>query len=1303
MASRTDFEILKQQIDADRAGGFISEEEARQRLLELYYAFQSKENRPATDILGTEPFIPENTGGVPDISLRASSDPRAVEELARREEIASGGLIDNFDNPEYWRRILGAAAKSPAQMVVGATQGVPALASLGLEALTGQDFNSEQQLMDLQTSFEDIGRRFNVSEPINTAESIAEAAVSAITPGGFFAKAGAVGIDFTIDQAVRELTDTRDSGYRTVFDQVGLADSDGPTLGPLGAVAVGIGAGTLSATAISRLSKARMARPPRKVPVRDLDPSGPDKLMSIETSGDLYKTYFVDEQQTLADIAERAGVPNLQEVTDSIDFNTHSAARTRIQEAMNTGQLSTSSGAIFNTPVSPRMLYEAYGALDDAKRQDVATYINLLDMMDDARIAITKNVPGNHHQQLAILQRQAAGIAQRTPEAITFQRDYSRVTGAVRTFLEDGLFTSKFKQQLDLTRPNYVPLEIIEVDPSAPLLQRLSQVQNNEPGIRDDWFLRTRNSTGAYDITKRGDPFELLIDYTEAALTRRMQNDAKVTYVDALLNSQYGADTIRKIDAGEAEQVQGRIVSIYRNGVKEDYVTSKLVANLLKFDPYVAKYPALFIPKRIAEQAMVGPLSITFAPVTMIRDTIGAYAVRPGTISVGNPLQVAAAVPKQLWQKAKIATANSIRAKLAAGQTLIPTTVVSAADQAKWADDIADSYMNSIYHLMNEGGGFDASLMKSRIEVATGTMREIQRSIENNGFLQNPVFNNVVTRFGARRVHNLISGFVELFSSIQEAPRYAAIENTLRTRGGSIPDVVRDGRKITGDVTRSGRAVDPDGNLIRGDAVDQGLQNYLATPFGHTTEVLREATPFMNPMIQGTRRLLQSFADDPVGTNIRAWTAVGLPSVAAYGWNEMLGAEYNDYAMDRRSARDVAMNLYIGLPDRPPEEGLEIPLMHELLFYGAPFTRTLHGWARGEGAQAVQASMGILADEILSNSLDIGFPTTGALAMNAMGLHASDSLTRPADGVYSIREDGIGFLPQNIEEMARTLFAANGQVAIETAYALGSEEPDFEGWYDNIVTSLVSRTPIVRNLAGARRANTYFSLPMDYSKERFDAFNEFLGFYNAFYEPKRQVEGEEGIRKPSSENGYDSAKGQINEEEDLPFRMIGPNPMSEPTNPLYPIIGGMLTDYVNRNQIGMRGIQDRLNKYSTIAAQLRDYNATNRQAIKDWQKALDTSDVLSDESRRMKELLQQHEIDLSDYYDRVKLINLIEAERSKLITVQLQILDQVEQEITQMLRDQGVLDSATKFDIRKHLKPFSQNPFGRSPNGNRPL
>lgn len=1215
--------------------------------------------------------------------LAVQGDQEAFNEMLSRKQLAEQSFIESLSNPQLYSRTLASAGKGVAQLGM-LPEGMLALGTSGIEALTGFDIGGQAIAKSYDEKQQALERALGVGPALTPTESIAESLTGALVPGGILAKTAGIGADFFVDQTIRELTDTPGEKYETVFDRIGITNNNQrATMSNMAAIGIALLGGALSAKAIDNLVKVHIPRT-RARKLIELDPDAPKDLWTVERAGDLTKANIVDEQQALKDILRRQGIPAIEDIEARIELDTHAASRTRVEEAINTGKLKTAD-ASFDAPVAPRALYNAYNSLDGTTKENVARYINLKDMRDDVVLAIGKGKATN--ADLMNIDVQLQNIVKSYPVAEQFSKRYNAVTASLREYAQGSLFSPQYKLRLDRTRANYVPLELSTVDPNAPFLQRIAQAQT-KGGQRDaEWFLQNRNSAGAYNVNRRVDPFDMLIESVEATLTARMKNDTKVAIVDGLLNNGIGKKTIKRATAEEAANNPDRLVRIWRNGEKETYITSKLTAQLMQFDPYIAKYPALFIPKRLFEQSAVGPLSITFAPVTAIRDTIGGRVTLPQEIRAPSYLGVAKAVPQQLWAKALNGISSHFEQSFVKGNNALPTWLMSPTQQRRFADNVAQAYTQTLYHQANLAGGFDASLMKSRIEIGHGALEEVGRT------LRAATKNTTIpgAKFSARRIGNMIEGFKHLFNAIQDAPRFAAIDANVG-KGLNLDETVKYARRLTGDVTKSGRVYTAAGKRMEVDAVNQGVLNVANKGIGFGTEVLRESTPFLNPMIQGNRQLLNAAIADPIGFNIKAWKNIGLPTMAIYGWNEMLGKEYNDYAMNERSARDVVMNLYVGIPGRPPEEGIEIPMMHELLFFSAPFTRALYGLSRGEDSERTSAALAVVSENILSNSLDVGYPVAGQVVANISGYNAPDSLLRPTEGVYKIREDNIGVLPENIEFLARTLFASIGDTAINTANAVAGD-PTFETFNKALYENTMDSMPIVKNITGRKKSNTYFSIPNALAEKRFEVVRNFRDYYNAYYEPKRF--NEDGLQKPQSKKDYTRFSKTDNplETEDLPFLMIGPEKLQEPTNPIYKEFGELLVNDLFRGEEGMTALLDRERIYSRYISRLKDFNKGDAKALQEWQALLNGIEKPSEDTQALKELVEDRGLDLSQYEDRIKLINEIEHRRADIINSQLDVFDRVEDKLTQMLREQGILGPKDKFDITKHLDPHDPNPF----------
>lgn len=1202
-------------------------------------------------------------------------------EIADRKRLSEQGL-SSITDPKFFERLPGTITNATIGLL-NTPLTLLELASGGIEAATTDTpigetegiQNSGKLLGDIQSSS-------GVSSALTPAESAVEALPSLLTPGGIGIKGATVGGDFLIDQSVRELTDAAGETYETVFDKLGVTNNDAdPVLTPIVGAAAAILGGTLTVGALNQLSTTHLQVPTQMRQIRDLEPDGPENLATVESTGDLLQAQIVDEQAALVNILRKNGIPNLDEMAARIEFDTHAAQNTRVQEALNTGKFNF-RGRKFEPSISPVNLYKAYNELAPAIKTNVRNYINLRDIRDDLMIGLEAGTV----DQTAInaVNQQIRQIELAQPEVKEFSQRYNEITRSLRDFAEGSLFTSTYRTQLDATRSNYVPLEISDVDPSAPFMQRLIQAQTNNGTVNDEWFLQNR-SIGQYDLNRRQDPFEMLLQGSEATLSATMRNDTKVAIIDDLLNSETGSQTMRLASAEDVSKFPQRIVSVWRDGEQVNYITSELTASLLQLDPYVAKYPWAFIPKRVFEQAAVGPLSITFAPVTALRDALGGRVTRPDGLQAPSLFQTTAAIPAQVRDRATGAIAQYFRRSLMNGDSPIPESIMDRASQEKLAQNVGDAYTRSIYHLANESGGFDASLMKSRIELARNALGEVRRTIS-----ESDVANNAIVGYSGRRIRNMINGFTAVFNAIQDAPRFAAIQHNV-AQGMPVDEATRLARQLTGDVTKSGRTSRPDGSRIGADTVDQGAARFLARGIGDTTGFLREATPFFNPMVQGNRRLLQSIAEDPIAFNMRAWTNIGLPAMVLFGWNETLGPEYNDYAMNQRSSRDVSMSMYMGIPGKPPEEGIEIPIMHELLLYNAPFTRSLYGLARGENSQRTRAALSQVAEQILSNSVEVGYPVVGAAAANIAGISAPDGII--GTDAYKIREDEVGILSANMEKLSRTLFASIGATAVNVADAM-SEDPSFGTFQEELFNNTIARAPIANTTTGSKSASTGFTIPDAIAFDKFSKINRFRKYYDAFLNPKRVAE-DPSIQKPGSRSDFINIKDRESHTpitaEDLPFREIGPEQMGELVNPLYAEYGELIINKLQRGSRDATALYERDRVYKSIARKLRKFNAGDKEALTEWQAVLNGLEDATDETQDLIELLDTMNVDLTNYQDRVRMINEIERRRGEIVSAQLDLFDEVEADINADLRTKGI---DVKFDIDKHLDPHDPNPLG---------
>jgi hypothetical protein len=89
---------------------------------------------------------------------------------------------------------------------------------------------------------------------------------------------------------------------------------------------------------------------------------------------------------------------------------------------------------------------------------------------------------------------------------------------------------------------------------------------------------------------------------------------------------------------------------------------------------------------------------------------------------------------------------------------------------------------------------------------------------------------------------------------------------------------------------------------------------------------LTAVTPWGNIFLQANMRLAKAFKDNPTATTVGIFNSVALPAILATAHNATSGPEYTDYQYNVRSPDRQAGYIYVAIPGRPPEQGLEIPI-----------------------------------------------------------------------------------------------------------------------------------------------------------------------------------------------------------------------------------------------------------------------------------------------------------------------------------------------------------------------------------------
>ena len=1085
----------------------------------------------------------------------------------------------------------------------------------------------------------------------------------------------------------------------------------------------------LSKGAARTLKRSKLSGdPPVTSLVTDVTPTGPAGLETIERAGDLLKAQVVEDKQVLHDLAERAGMPNVEEISKRIDLDTQTQASIRVNAALRTGRLRHSAGDLV-LPVTPGRLLEEVSRLPKPVQIAADDYLKLLDRSDDLRNAIAsgKQIRKNT-AELQLIIRQLNDYEKRFPEVKDIASQYFGITQAVRDFLAKGenkLIHPKEKLRLDKDKKHYVPYNISNVNDDANMLVRLGQANQDSAGFMslDNWLLHTPNAARIKDPKIAGNAFETLNDWVAHAARFKLENDTRGAYIKGMLGSQYGGKTIRAAKEGEILSNPKHTISVYENGKRTTYLSSQLQAALLRFDPYTAHYPNLYTFKRGFEHLTTGSASLTFAPKVLIRDSVAGWVFNNGNIT--NPLKSAVAIPEMAYAKGLQAGADLLEGSLSG---------IPGIDAKGMAQSLKHKYMQTLYHAANEAGGFEASLMRSQLEANKSLVAQAVKGLEASNSKTGKAAKIAITP-----VVTIARMFDAGYDILLEAPRYAATKSLVK-QGVDIEDAVIQGKKITGDTSRQGKVRTKSGRMIGVDATNPQWTGFLK-PTGLATEIIRETTPYFNPMVQGLRKMATSYAENPAETGARTWLAVGLPTFLAFAHNEQLGPEYNDFANTLRSGRDQVMKVYIGIPGKPPEEGLQLDLAHELTPLNSLFTTALYHMARGKEGKELSRAMQYSAMSTLENIGMIGAPTVLNVAGSAVGVHMPESLLNYATGplggdvgAYTFSEDQVGFLPENTERTVRALFGGLGDTLLQTAMALSEHGP--EAGLEEFGYQIKRKTPIISDVTGTRTAVTNFTPDKSEAVATMRQVYDMMELWDEWFAPDKDY-----TRSLSSPMTQDH--GAMQGREDVTTRRFAPPSTRKPTNPLFEDVGRIIDSKLMKNEIGFKGLGSRLANLTEQIKLLRGYVAGDSNSFREYQaeymdstaryeqvvqqrdaelerieselaplkgqRGLSAEEVkrreqlyaerdsakrfyknslyAAGEDVKAQKVVEDLKLDLGNRGDVNRLVSYLEKERSYIIDQQLRLIREVEDTIGQHLQDSGLAPAGYKFSLKKDWKP----------------
>lgn len=1313
------------------------------------------------------PYQNLDTQVVDEATMRVNTDKRnfienisdpatAAWTIDRLSKQMGAGALNTFDVPAQLAGVYGLVSM-PAEYVADLIDPAPKST-----LITDKDPNTKRHDFGSSAALDYANERYvaaiksmGIGEPRTMGESLANIAGSMIPiPGGKvegaanlleFATPFVVGdrmiprltVNFAtgavLDQGFREMFDGPDADYKTGFDLAGLPETT---------EAAGIGMAAVAATApmwapyVVHAMHTKKARVPTITRMTDIDRLYPPDLWSQTVASDELKSYIIDDKQVLMDAADRAGVPDPDMLRTRMDSDTQMGAFTKVTEGINTGNMRSPHGD-FVSPVAPRHLFDTYNHLPAPLQADFDRYLKLGDYADtiQRRIAGGKPKPTDL-AELSNIQLMRAQLRQAFPSVVNLSKDTQQYTESVRKYLATGpysLMDIKTKQNLDKTQPHFIPLTIDPVDPSKSLAMRI--IQGSKGGQYSDElsWLNPRNideiDMNTQNMRKGAMPE--LMAYGHSALLAQLQNNARGAWVDQMLKStanRNGKPLIRKATDIEVGKYPDNVVKLWRNGKEEYYLTDSLYAHTLKMDPYVINnvfLQGLYLSRRAFEATTTGVKAITFAPTTGIRDTIAGWTnTAKGDLgpSITGTIKAPAMI---LGAKATNAFYRDIMARLDAGGEAWYLPGMDKTAQRQLAARLGATYQNSLYHIAKGAGGTDASLMKERIKLKKGMLAEVAKSMPS-----------AVSKTYGVSLGPLFAGLGAVYDSMQEAPRYSAFERNLKA-GKSADDAAKIARNITGDTMRSGRAYDNKGRLIRGN-IQNPVVGGLNPALAWATEGIRVAVPYFNPSIQGMRRVAIAAGSDPTEFVLRNWMAVGLPSVAAYAWNQMLsqdsedGHDYIKYQYEHRSGRDQVMEMYFGLPGLPPEQGISIPLAHESIPFMAPFQTYLYHL--GDGDEEQMHAMTQTGITMLQNAAGIGVPPPLNAFLNLTGNTASQALFNPSEGVYPVREDNVGIFPQNIEEALRSQFGTTAAIGLDVAAAF-AQDGDAMAAIDELAAEVASRTPIVKGVGGWKTNTGYFSPVGSDQRETLNAYNEFEKYWKEYY-------GNYGLTgDPDNSANLDFEDADTGDVYGVPYAKAGAEPLARPTNPIYEAVGQKIIDAIHKKDPYMFSESKvQMNALSDNIRLLKGFNAGRKDDFEAWQKELKTADTrlaemtaaqeqtqatwddhkggppspekaqyknANDKAKsevkrwqyisEMNTFINDHKIDLGNRFEVIRLTNLLENRRVDLMKHQLAVIHSIEDDMTDQLHAQGILNLDDKFTFKKHLAPMAGAGQGLTP------
>lgn len=473
--------------------------------------------------------------------------------------------------------------------------------------------------------------------------------------------------------------------------------------------------------------------------------------------------------------------------------------------------------------------------------------------------------------------------------------------------LEKGLLTKKEYSDLKNMHPDYFPVRIDGKHMSALELSRTGGRLHRGDTIKELFpYLKETVTDVAHEEFKRAAIMELIERRAKGSNSARelLGRD------DVYSKNHYNAD---KMVAYRNYKGEARMIEI-RDPTYRAAMQGGAGGAAMRFNHGFVR--VLSAPSRVLEQLTTGPVTAFLgSPFAMANAAYGSVATlinRPaGTVAgvIDKLIQDTGIFGKNknginrgfrgdptfyaqvAWQMLPNVTAVLAKNGAAAIDSVMRNhswmgSSVGAGTLDAMSKSMSNYYKASMVHALEARGLHGGATPMARDTMPT--MADLEASL------------NATTRLS--KGWTVTRDFIhDVLGAVGNAPQSAFFkQNKGRMSEGLLTSRTRN---VMGDPAKTGLGTSGLGKVA--------IDSTLVLPWGGVT-------------VQSFSRFAHAIRTNPVGTAGAIFTTVAVPTIAIHNWNAALGPEYVNYEHNVRTPDQVSGSHYIGIPGRPPEEGLEI-------------------------------------------------------------------------------------------------------------------------------------------------------------------------------------------------------------------------------------------------------------------------------------------------------------------------------------------------------------------------------------------